>query len=105
MKRIGFTSGCALPAKPLLLLAGLLLSALPGMALAQTDDGETADYFRERPDTVKYFLTIAGAAASGETQHPGESPASLRCAQALRSGVHRRSPAGEPPPRIRDQSP
>src|SRR5688500_18163384 len=35
-----------------------------------------------------------GAAASGETQCPGEGPASLRCAQALRGGVHRCSPAG-----------
>jgi hypothetical protein len=46
-----------------------------------------------------------GAAASGETQRPAEGPASLRCAQALRGGVHRRSPAGEPPPWIRDQGP
>ena len=45
-----------------------------------------------------------GATASGETQRPGEGPASLRCAQALRGGVHRRSPTGEAPPRIRDQS-
>ena len=46
-----------------------------------------------------------GATASGEAQRPGKGPASLRCAQALRGGVHRRSPAGEPPPRIRDQGP
>ena len=46
-----------------------------------------------------------GAAASGETQRPAERPASLRRAQALRGGVHRRSPAGEAPPRIRDQGP
>ena len=46
-----------------------------------------------------------GAAASGETQCPGECPASLRCAQALRGGVQRGSPTGEPPPRIRNQGP
>ena len=46
-----------------------------------------------------------GTAASGETQRPGEGPASLRCAQALRGGVHRCSPTGEPPTRIRDQGP
>ena len=46
-----------------------------------------------------------GAAASGEAERPRERPASLRCAHALRSGVHRRSPAGEPPPGIRDQGP
>ena len=45
------------------------------------------------------------AAASGETQRPGEGPASLRCVQALRGGVHRCPPAGEPPSRIRDQGP
>jgi hypothetical protein len=45
------------------------------------------------------------AAASGETQRPGEGPASLRCVQALPGGVHRCPPAGEPPPRVRDQSP
>ena len=42
---------------------------------------------------------------SGEAQRPGEGPASLRCVQALRAGVHRCSPTGEPPPRIRDQGP
>ena len=46
-----------------------------------------------------------GATASGETKCPGEGPASLRCAQALRGGVQRGPPAGEPPPRIRDQGP
>ena len=46
-----------------------------------------------------------GTAASGEAQRPDEGPASLRCVQALRGGMHRRSPSGEPPPRIRDQSP
>ena len=46
-----------------------------------------------------------GAAAPGETQRPGKGPASLGCAQTLRGGVHRGSPAGEPPPRIRDQGP
>jgi hypothetical protein len=46
-----------------------------------------------------------GAAASRETQCPGEGPASLRCAQALRGGVQRRSPSGEPPPGVRDQGP
>jgi hypothetical protein len=45
------------------------------------------------------------AAVSGETERPGKGPASLGCAQALRGGVHRCSPAGEPPPRIRDQGP
>ncbi len=44
-------------------------------------------------------------AASGEAQRPGEGPASLRCVQALRGGVHRRSPSGEAPPGIRDQGP
>src|SRR5688572_26524247 len=46
-----------------------------------------------------------GAAASGETQRTVEGPASFGCAQALRGGVHRRPPAGEPPPRVRDQGP
>ena len=46
-----------------------------------------------------------GAAASGETQRPGKGPASLRCAQALRGGVHGRPPSGEPPPNVRDQGP
>jgi hypothetical protein len=45
------------------------------------------------------------AAASGETQRPGEGPASLRRVQALRGGVHRCPPAGEPPSWIRDQGP
>ena len=44
-------------------------------------------------------------AASGEAQRPDEGPASLRCVQALRGGVHRGPPSGEPPPGIRDQSP
>ena len=44
-------------------------------------------------------------AASGEAQRAGEGPSSLRCAQALRSGVHRRPPPGEPPSRVRDQGP
>ena len=43
--------------------------------------------------------------ASGEAQRPGEGPASLGCGQALRSGVHRRPPSGEPSPWIRDQNP
>ena len=38
-------------------------------------------------------------------QRPGEGPASLGCVEALRSGVHGCSPAGEPPPWIRDQGP
>ena len=46
-----------------------------------------------------------GTAASGEVQRPGESPASLRCVQALRGGVHGCPPAGEPPPRIGKQYP
>ena len=46
-----------------------------------------------------------GTAASGEAQCPGEGPASLRCVQALRGGVHRGPPAGEPPPRIGHQGP
>ena len=45
------------------------------------------------------------AAASGEAQRPREGPATLRCVQALRSGVHRRSPTGEPSSWIRDQGP
>jgi len=44
-------------------------------------------------------------AASGEAQRPGKGPASLRRVQALRNGVHRCSPTGEPAPRIRDQGP
>jgi hypothetical protein len=44
-----------------------------------------------------------GAAASGEAQRPDEGPASLGCVQALREGVYRSPPSGEPPPRIRDQ--
>src|SRR3954453_8214706 len=40
-----------------------------------------------------------GAAA----QCPDEGPASLRCVQALRRGVQGGAPAGEPPPRIRDE--
>ena len=44
-------------------------------------------------------------AAPREAQRTGEGPASLRCAQALRSGVHRRPPSGEPPSRVRDQGP
>ena len=43
--------------------------------------------------------------APGEAQCPDEGPASLRSVQALRGGVHGRSPSGEPPPRIRDQGP
>ena len=46
-----------------------------------------------------------GTAASGETQRPSEGPASLRCVQALRGGMYRRPPSGEPPPGIRDQGP
>ena len=46
-----------------------------------------------------------GTAASGEAQRPDEGPASLRCVQALRGGMYRRSPSGEAPPRIRDQGP
>ena len=46
-----------------------------------------------------------GAAASGEAQCPGEGPASLRCVQALRCGVHRCPPSGEPPTGVRDQGP
>jgi hypothetical protein len=46
-----------------------------------------------------------GTATSGEAQCPAEGPATLRCVQALRGGVHRCPPAGEPPPRIRQQSP
>jgi hypothetical protein len=38
-------------------------------------------------------------------QCPGEGPASLRCMQALRCGVHGGSPAGEPTPWIGDQGP
>ena len=45
------------------------------------------------------------AGASGEAQRPVEGPASLRCMQALRRGVHRCSPTGEPPPRVWDQGP
>ena len=44
-------------------------------------------------------------AASGEAQRPDEGPASLRCVQALRGGMHRGSPSGEPSPGIRDQGP
>jgi hypothetical protein len=46
-----------------------------------------------------------GATASGETQRPGEGPASLRCVQALRGGVHGGAPTGESPARIGDQLP
>ena len=46
-----------------------------------------------------------GTAASGEAQRPDEGPASLRCVQTPRVGVHRGPPAGEPPPWIRDQNP
>jgi hypothetical protein len=46
-----------------------------------------------------------GTTASGEAQRPDEGPASLRCVQALRGGMHRGPPSGEPPPGIRDQSP
>jgi hypothetical protein len=46
-----------------------------------------------------------GAGTSEEAQRPGEGPASIRRVQALRGGVHRCSPAGEPPPGIRDQGP
>ena len=46
-----------------------------------------------------------GTGASGETQRPGEGPASLCCVQALRGGVHGCAPPGERPPRIRDQGP
>ena len=42
-------------------------------------------------------------AASGEAERTSEGPASLRCVQALRGGVYRGPPSGEPPPRIRDQ--
>ena len=44
-------------------------------------------------------------AASGKAQRTWEGPASFRCAQALRGGVHGGAPTGEPPPRIRDQGP
>jgi hypothetical protein len=46
-----------------------------------------------------------GTPASGEAQRPGEGPASLRCVQALRGGVQRCSPAGEPAARVGDQGP
>ena len=46
-----------------------------------------------------------GTATSREAQRPGEGPASLRRVQALRGGVQGCSPAGEPAPRIGDQSP
>jgi len=46
-----------------------------------------------------------GAATSGEAQRPSEGPASLRCVQALRGGVHRGPPSREPPSWIRDQGP
>jgi hypothetical protein len=46
-----------------------------------------------------------GTAASGEAQRPDEGPASLRCVQALRGGVYRCPPSGEPSPGIWDQSP
>src|SRR5919112_475142 len=43
--------------------------------------------------------------ASGEAQRPGEGPASLRSAQAVRVRVQGGPPAGEPPPRIGDEGP
>src|SRR3954447_5650559 len=43
--------------------------------------------------------------ASGEAQCPGKGPAALRRVQALRDGVHRGPPTGEPPPWVRDQNP
>jgi hypothetical protein len=46
-----------------------------------------------------------GAAASWETERPRERPASLRRVQALRGGVHRCPPSGEPPTGVRDQGP
>src|SRR5215203_2025142 len=45
------------------------------------------------------------APASGEAQRAGEGPASLRCVQALRGGVQRGPPTGEPSSRIGDQGP
>src|SRR3954451_23207846 len=48
---------------------------------------------------------LQGGAASGETQRSDEGPASLRCVQALRGGVHGGAPAGEPPPWVGDQGP
>ena len=44
-------------------------------------------------------------AASGEAQRTWEGPASLCRVQALRRGVQGGTPAGEPPPWIRDQGP
>ena len=46
-----------------------------------------------------------GLQRGAASQRPREGPASLRRVQALPGGVHRRSPAGEPPPWIRDQGP
>ncbi len=48
---------------------------------------------------------LQGRTASGEAERSWEGPASFGCVQALRGGVHGGSPAGEPPPRIRDQGP
>jgi len=56
-------------------------------------------------DVVPERTGLQRRAASGEAERSWEGPASFSCAQALRGGVHGGTPPGEPPPRIRDQSP
>ncbi len=73
--------------------------ARPGPAPRGRREGRAEDVVPERTGLHR------GAAASGEAQRPGEGPASLRCAQALRGGVQRGAPAGEPPTRVGDEGP
>ena len=73
----------------------LWFSEPPGSALQGTSTRGAEDVVSERTGLQR------GAAA----QRPEKGPASLRCVQALRVGVHGGPPAGEPPPRIRDEGP
>jgi hypothetical protein len=60
---------------------------------------------RGAEDVVPERTGLQRRTASGEAERSWEGPASFRCAQALRGGVHGGTPPGEPPPRVRDQGP
>jgi len=60
---------------------------------------------RGAEDVVPERTGLQRRAASREAERSWEGPASFGCAQALRGGVHGGTPPGEPPPRVRDQSP
>jgi hypothetical protein len=56
-------------------------------------------------DVVPERTDLQRRTASGEAQRSREGPTSNRSVQALRGGVHRGAPPGEPPTRIGDQGP